>query len=141
MFRKAAIVLRDLWIYFKTGHGGYLAYGLSIFNFIVIQQRLLIENIPFLNQYINNLSSFIIIFGIIYFPTAVVIGFLEYRKGEVMRRPMLNPYTQDMLNMQIGMNKGLIQLSNGNNDEAKKIFEDNLIIMNRWLYKADLESS
>ena len=54
---------------------------------------------------------------------------------------MLNPYTQDMLNMQIGMNKGLIQLSNGNNDEAKKIFEDNLKIMNRWLYKADLDNA
>jgi len=52
---------------------------------------------------------------------------------------MLNPYTQDMLNMQIGMNKGLIELSNGNNDEARKIFEENLKVMNRWLYKPESE--
>ncbi len=36
MSRKIARILRDLWVYFKAGHGGYLVYSLSIMNFVKI---------------------------------------------------------------------------------------------------------
>ena len=133
MLKKTAMIARDLWIYFKAGHGGYLVYTMSIINFVVIQQRLLIEQIPFLNQWIGNLTTFLFLFVMLYFPTAIAIGYMEYKKGEVKRRPMLNPYTQDMLHMWIGLNNGLIELSEGKTDEAKTLFEENLKILERWM--------
>ena len=137
LLKKGALILRDLWIYFKTGHSGYLVYTMSIINFVVIQQRLLIEYIPALNKYVGSLGAFLFLFCLIYFPAAIIIGFWEFKKGEVTRRPMLNPYTQDILNMHIGINKGLITLSDGKNEEAKKIFQENLKILERWIKNPD----
>jgi hypothetical protein len=137
LLKKMALIARDLWIYFKAGHGGYLVYTMSIINFVVIQQRLLIEQIPMLNQWIGNLTTFFVLFCILYFPTAIIIGYMEYKKGEVKRKPMLNPYTQDILTVWIGLNNGMIELSEGRNDEAKKLFEKNLKLLDRWIKKPD----
>ena len=61
-------------------------------NFVVLQHRLLISYIPFFSHYISRLSTFIALFAVAYILLEMVIGFFELRKGEVMRRPMLNPY-------------------------------------------------
>ena len=73
--------VRDIWIYFKTGHSGYLVYLLSLMNFVVLQHRLLIQYIPILSRYLNQLSTFILFFIFTYIPLAVVIGFFEFQKG------------------------------------------------------------
>jgi hypothetical protein len=70
MSRRIARKLRDLWIYFKTGHGGYLVYSLSIMNFITLQHRLLIQYIPFLSKYLTKLSTFMIVFFLTYIPNS-----------------------------------------------------------------------
>jgi hypothetical protein len=124
--------LRDLWIYFKTGHNGYLTYTLSILNFIVLQHRLLIDTIPFLSKYISSLSLFVVLFFFTYIPMAVLIGFFEFRKGELKRRPMLNPYIQATLQAQILQNQGLFSYMEGNTEEAKTHLEDSLEVLRRW---------
>jgi hypothetical protein len=127
--------LRDLWIYFKTGHNGYLTYTLSILNFIVLQQRLLIENIPFLSKYISSLSLFMVLFFFTYIPMAVLIGFFEFRKGEMKRRPMLNPYAQATIQAHILQSQGLFSYMEGNTEEAKIHLENSLEILRRWRMK------
>ena len=92
MIRKIAKILRDLWIYFKAGHGIYLVYTMSIMNFIVLQPRLLIQYVPFLSKYLNKLSTFVAFFHITYIPLVIVVGHFEFRKGVIKRSPMLNPY-------------------------------------------------
>jgi hypothetical protein len=113
MIRRTGRKLKDLWIYFKTGHSGYLVYSLSILNLVVLQHRLLISYIPFLSRYMSRLRTFIIVFVVTYIPLSIFIGYFEFRKGEVTRKPMLNPYTQDTL-------------------EATDQIEESLAILQRW---------
>ena len=135
MSRKIARILRDLWIYFKAGHGGYLVYSLSILNFIVLQHRLLISYVPFLSKYLSKLSTFIAFFFITYIPLAIVIGHFEFRKGALTRRPMLNPYTQDSIESTLLLNSGLLDYINGDVDGAREKIEESVNIMNRWRKK------
>ena len=135
MIIRGGRALRDLWIYFKTGHSGYLVYTLSMLNFVVLQHRLLISYIPFLSHYISRLSTFIALFAVTYIPLAMVIGYFEFRKGEVMRRPMLNPYTQETLEASIRLNSGLLQYIDGNTEEAKAQIEESLTILRKWRKK------
>jgi hypothetical protein len=135
MSRKIARILRDLWIYFKAGHGGYLVYSMSIMNFVVLQHRLLIQSVPFLSKYLGKLSSFIIFFFLTYIPLAIVLGHFEFRKGELTRRPMLNPYIQDSIESTLLLNSGLLDYINGDADGAREKIEESLNIMNRWRKK------
>ena len=132
MLRRFARSLRDLWIYFKTGHRGYLVYTLSIMNFVVLQHRLLISYIPALSKYLSKLSTFFMVFIFTYIPLAIVLGYFEFHKGELRRRPMLNPYTQDTLEATIRMNTGMLQYINGDVEGAKAQIEENLAILRRW---------
>ena len=129
---KVGRKLRDIWIYFKTGHSGYLVYLLSLMNFVVLQHRLLISYIPILSRYLNQLSTFILFFIVTYIPLAVVIGFFEFQKGEMRRRPMLTPYIQDSLEATILQGEGLIKYFDGDIAEAKRRIEDSLAIQKKW---------
>jgi hypothetical protein len=116
MLRDTGRKVRDFWIYFKTGHSTYLVYSLSIMNFITLQHRLLISTIPFLEKYLSRLSTFVVVFFLTYIPIAMALGYFEYKKGEMKRRPMLNPYVQDSLEAQILQSRGLLSYMNGDND-------------------------
>jgi hypothetical protein len=124
--------IRDVWIYFKAGHSGYLTFSLSIMNFITLQHRLLIEYVPFLSKYISSLSTFIVIFFFTYIPLAVLIGFFEFRKGGMKRRPKLNPYVQDTIAAQILQTKGLLNYVNGDTEEAIRQLEESLGHLRKW---------
>jgi hypothetical protein len=132
MMRKTARKFRDLWIYFKAGHGGYLVYSMSIMNFIVLQHRLLIQYIPFLSKYLNKLSTFVALFFLTYIPLAVILGYFEYRKGEMTRKPMLNPYTRDTIKANILQSESLQRYFDGDVEGAKTKIEESLLIMRRW---------
>ena len=135
MLRKIARRIRDLWIYFKTGHNGYLTFSLSLLNFVVLQHRLLISYIPFLSQHLSSLTSFFLIFLFTYIPLAIGIGYFEFKKGEMKRRPMLNPYSQDTIEAHILMNKGLKSFFEGDKVSAKVHIEESSEILRRWRLK------
>jgi len=67
--------VRKLWLYFRLGHGTYISFTLSFFNFIILAYRFIIE--PNLEQFslISNLTTFSIIFVIIYVPISIFIGY------------------------------------------------------------------
>lgn len=135
MLRRTARTLRDLWIYFKAGHSGYLTFTLSILNFVVIQHRLLIEYIPLLSKYLSSLTAFFVFFLFTYIPLAIGIGYFEFRKGELKRRPMLNPYAQDTIEAHILMNHGLLSYIEGNETRAKNQINKSNEILRKWLIK------
>ncbi len=80
----------------------------------------------------SRLSTFIIVFVVTYIPRSIFIGYFEFRKGEVTRRPMLNPYTQDTLEATIRMNHGLLKYINGDVEEATDQIDESLAILQRW---------
>jgi len=65
---------RRRWFDFRNGHGIYLVFLLSFSNFVLIFHRLLIERVNFLNELFSDLWIFILIFGIVYVPVAILIG-------------------------------------------------------------------
>ena len=132
MLRATGRRIRDFWIYFKTGHTTYLVYSLSIMNFITLQHRLLITTIPFLEKYLSRLSTFVVIFFLTYIPIAMALGYFEYKKGEMKRRPMLNPYIQDTIEAQILQSRGLLSYMNGDVEEAKTQLSQSQAILKKW---------
>ncbi len=66
--------MRRRWWEFRQGHGIYLIFLLTFVNFILISYRLLIEQIPFLNNLIPELWVFVIMFLGFYIPAAILIG-------------------------------------------------------------------
>ncbi len=71
---------RRLWLDFRMGHGYYLYFALAFANFIVIQYKLLIEQIPSINQFIDNIWIFVLIFVATYIPLAMIIGYAHRKK-------------------------------------------------------------
>ncbi|HJU14354.1 MAG TPA: hypothetical protein VJ792_07865 [Candidatus Nitrosotalea sp.] len=71
--------LRRRWLDFRNGHSVYLAFILTFVNFILITYNFAIKQLPFLHGIANNLVSFTLIFIVIYFPTAMVIGYWHRR--------------------------------------------------------------
>ncbi|MHA2156197.1 MAG: hypothetical protein ACXABU_12705 [Candidatus Hodarchaeales archaeon] len=67
--------------YFLRGHGNWFALMFSLINFTLIFYNLLFVNLFFIPEYLKSFSVFFIIFGIIYFPIAVVVGWLDFKKG------------------------------------------------------------
>jgi len=109
-----------LWVYFRRGHGTYLAFILSFWNFIVIQYRLLIQKIPVLQSIFTSLLDFMIVFFAIYIPVCILIGYYDYKRFSVIQENILiakaNPYSRDLA-------RALILLADGKKEEAKKILE------------------
>jgi len=132
MLRVIGRRLRDYWIYFKTGHSMYLVYTMSIMNFIVLQHRLLITTIPALEKIFSRLYVFVAFFFITYIPLAMVIGYFEFKKGEIRRRPMLNPYAQDQIEAHILQSSGILSYINGDIDEAKMQLSKSQQILSKW---------
>jgi len=125
MIRRALRVGRDLFIYFKAGHSGYLVFFISIINFTVIQYRLLISQIPLLSNILPDIVSFTVLFMATYLPLAIMIGVFDYRKGGLARRPKLNPYIQSVVESTILFREGLIE------DDEEKI-RRSVEIMEKW---------
>jgi len=66
--------IRRRWFDFRQGHSYYLIFALSFANFILIFYRLLIEQIPELNEIFSSLWIFVLVFILLYIPIAIEIG-------------------------------------------------------------------
>lgn len=108
------------WTYFRRGHSTYLVFLISFLNFIVIQYQLFIRFIPYLQVILNSILTFAVLFFLIYTPVAILIGWYDYKKFAVPVDTELtskaNPWVRDLA-------KALILISEGKNDEAKKILK------------------
>ena len=93
---KTNKILWTLWILFKRGHSMYLAFLVSFLNFITIQYSLLISKMPTLRTIFTSLQTFIAIFLLIYIPTAIILGWIDYRRGGMETMQQLNPWINDL---------------------------------------------
>lgn len=67
--------------YFLRGHGNWFALMFSLVNFTLIFYNLLFINLYFIPEFLKSFSVFFIIFGLIYFPVAALVGWLDFKKG------------------------------------------------------------
>ena len=66
---------RRRWLDFRNGHSIYLIFILTFANFITIQYKLLIDQIPYLAGVFNNIILFAIVFVLMYVPIGIVLGY------------------------------------------------------------------
>ncbi|MFX0185249.1 MAG: hypothetical protein ACFE95_19375 [Candidatus Hodarchaeota archaeon] len=67
--------------YFLRGHSNWFALFLSLINFTLIFYNLLFKNLIFVPDTLKSYSIFFIIFSILYFPTASIFGYFDFKKG------------------------------------------------------------
>ncbi|MFQ5439840.1 MAG: hypothetical protein ACE5DL_00080 [Nitrosopumilaceae archaeon] len=100
---------RRRWLDFRLGHQTYLIFALTFSNFILIFHRLLIERIPFLDEYFSNLIIFAIIFAVIYIPIAVIFG-AWHRKTQIQVETDMtmrhNPFLAHIYKIMVEMMEG-----------------------------------
>jgi hypothetical protein len=68
------VFIRRRWLDFRNGHSIYLAFLLTFVNFILISYNFLIKQLPFGIGESMNLPLFILLFTLIYIPTAITLG-------------------------------------------------------------------
>ena len=108
------------WTYFRRGHGVYLIFAITFLNFIVIQWRLLIEQVDFLEALFQHFYVFTILFIITYLPLATIIGWIDYKRGAVpvdqVVAARVNPWVQDLA-------KAILLLAEGKNEEVVELMK------------------
>ena len=112
---------RRRWFDFRLGHSVYLIFLLSFSNFILIFHRLLIERIDFLNNIFSDLWMFILLFVVVYFPIAVIVG-AWHRKTQIKieneQALLNNPFMARNFRMMIDIIEG-----KASKDEVQKFRE------------------
>ena len=81
LIRKWIDKLSILKQYFLRGHNSWFALGFALINFTLIFYQLFLVNLYFIPKYLKSYFVFVIIFSIIYFPLATLIGFFDFKKG------------------------------------------------------------
>ena len=108
------------WAYFRRGHGVYLAFAITFLNFIVLQWSLLIEQIEPLRILLGQLYVFAIVFFVTYLPLAVIIGWVDYKRGSVPVDSAIgaraSPWAKDLA-------KAIILLAEGKNKEVVELMK------------------
>ncbi len=112
---------RRRWFDFRLGHSVYLIFLLSFSNFILIFHRLLIERVDFLNNIFSDLWMFILLFVVVYFPIAVIVG-AWHRKTQIKieneQALLNNPFMARNFRMMIDIIEG-----KASKDEVQKFRE------------------
>ncbi|MFW9992238.1 MAG: hypothetical protein ACFFD4_09350 [Candidatus Odinarchaeota archaeon] len=68
--------------YFLRGHAGWFALTFSMIQFTVIVYQLLLRNLWFIEDTpLDHYSVFFVVFIVLYLPIAVIVGFLDFRRG------------------------------------------------------------
>ena len=67
--------------YFLRGHNAWFALAFTLINFTIIFYQLFLVNLYFIPEYLKSYAIFVIIFSILYFPIATIVGYLDFKKG------------------------------------------------------------
>lgn len=102
--------MRRRWFDFRNGHTIYLVFLLTFSNFVLIFHRLLVERVNFLNEIFSDLWFFIIMFGIVYVPTAILVGHWHKKTQLQVEQEMytrLNPLAARYIGMLMDLHTGV----------------------------------
>jgi hypothetical protein len=119
-FRPSLDFIIRCWIYFRRGHSGYLAFLVSLANFVVIQYRLLIEHVPLLKMVFASLIAFVLTFVFVYVPLAIFLGWLDARR---LTGPRESTLTAEISPWHRDITYALYLIAQGRNEEAAKILD------------------
>ncbi|MHA1200088.1 MAG: hypothetical protein ACTSQF_12225 [Candidatus Heimdallarchaeaceae archaeon] len=78
--RKSLDLIGRTRLYFFRGHNSWLYLPIWFVNILIVFYKLLLEDLFFLPEWVS-FWSFALIFSVIYFPLAVLIGRLDYYRG------------------------------------------------------------
>ena len=128
-----------IWIYFRTGHGTYLALTLGFLNFIVLQFRLLVSAIPSLSAFFPHLVYFAVFFIVTYVPLAIILGWMDYKKGSIVMdsvlRAEISPFTLDSVEAGILASQGFLAFLDGDLETARENTLKSLEMRKKWRRK------
>jgi len=124
------------WTYMRRAQGIYLAMLMTHLTNSIIYYRMLIEYIPTLQKVFPSFTIFVVSFSIPYFLVAVVIGYLDYKKGSVRTDGILaaeaNPVTQTSLTSSMYAQLGFIKFIQGEDEEAVRCLEKSIDHLSKW---------
>ncbi|MCE7741872.1 MAG: hypothetical protein GOP50_05395 [Candidatus Heimdallarchaeota archaeon] len=78
--RKSLDLIGRTRLYFFRGHNSWLYLPIWFVNILIVFYKLLLEDLYFLPEWVS-FWNFAIIFSVIYFPLAVLVGRLDYYRG------------------------------------------------------------
>ncbi len=78
--RKSLDFIGRMRLYFFRGHNSWLYLPIWFINILIVFYKLLLEDLYFLPEWVS-FWNFAIIFSVIYFPLAVLVGRFDYYRG------------------------------------------------------------
>ena len=72
---------RRRWLDFRNGHSIYLIFAMTFANFVTIQYKLLINQVPWLSGLFGSIWVFAIVFVLTYVPIGILLGYW-HRKSQ-----------------------------------------------------------
>lgn len=120
------------WAYFRRGHGVYLALAISLVNFLTIQYNFLVLESTTLKSMFQDIVAFGAVFGVLYMAVAIVIGWLDMRKGAMATEQMINPYIIDTVKYNSLICDALVLIAEGRRFEAEDKLSEARAVMERW---------
>lgn len=131
---------RRRWLDFRNGHSIYLIFVLTFANFITIQYKLLIDQIPYLAGVFNNIIIFAIVFVLMYVPIGIVLGYWHRKTQWKVEQDAL--FRENKVGAIMWMY--VIDLIEGNvSEEDKKLMKEALLGITRGetrLYRTNKSS-
>ena len=76
------------WTYFRIGHGNYLAYPISFFNFLTITYVLFVERLDWLTEIFPHLWMYAVVFFLLYPPLSLLVGRWHIRNQYYVEQAM-----------------------------------------------------
>lgn len=115
---------RRRWLDFRNGHSIYLIFAMTFANFITIQYKLLIDQVPSLDWFFGSIWIFAIVFIVIYVPLGIIIGFWHRKSQWTVEQEAL--FRENKVGAVLWLY--IMDLIEGNvNEEDKKKMRDALL--------------
>lgn len=115
---------RRRWLDFRNGHSIYLIFGMTFANFVTIQYKLLIDQVPWLSGLFGSIWVFAIVFVLTYVPIGILLGYWHRKSQWTVEQEAL--FRENKVGAVMWLY--VIDLIEGNvSEEDKKLMKDALL--------------
>jgi hypothetical protein len=115
---------RRRWLDFRNGHSIYLIFAMTFANFVTIQYKLLIDQVPWLSGLFCSIWVFAIVFVLTYVPIGILLGYWHRKSQWTVEQEAL--FRENKVGAVMWLY--VIDLIEGNvSEEDKKLMKDALL--------------
>ena len=115
---------RRRWLDFRNGHSIYLIFGMTFANFVTIQYKLLIDQVPSLSGLFGSIWVFAIVFVLTYVAIGILLGYWHRKSQWTVEQEAL--FRENKVGAVMWLY--VIDLIEGNvSEEDKKLMKDALL--------------